>query len=231
MGKLNIKKSSLAVLALISSAIATGQNLPSSVPAQFTDDEKFIGNLIRFPKVNQDFAIAIKCLARLNKRGRITDNHCFVSDQLHELGFDQVIRRAARSAEFIPAKINGKREPVQFIYMVQFIQQGGEKEINVFLHQGNNIDEFGLEYIAAQRYEFRMTPMTCRHRNLDTVVVSSVDVAADGSVTLPENTSESETTDGCHTAFNRHLLVAHFIPAMLNGEFVASRYIEPFWDF
>ena len=123
------------------------------VPAVFENSPFSLQNRIGFPNVVGDVDITIRCVTTVGESGSMGEPSCIAAGSGNENAFLQEVVRSSRISKVSPARVNGSVVRVNmFQYMVNFKRENNKESIAVFPNHGRNENEYGREYVAAQRY-------------------------------------------------------------------------------
>jgi hypothetical protein len=202
-----------------------------TVPANFSDGEKSLAQLILFPELRGDVNIVISCYGIVNGKGKIEEPGCYMRNPGDET-FVATIYAATKKARLKPAVYDGKRVHVVFQYRVQFVKKGEDEMLDFVANPGfeENVDAYGQEHIAAQRVFTKESWGKSCPRQAQFIVLAKANVDFDGTPSSVSLTHAAgiPITAGCEQAIIDSLLSSRFIPAMADGEAVPSTYVEPF---
>lgn len=217
-----------AVTMPIAASTASAQQ---TVPANFSQGEKSLAQLIEFPELRGDVSVAISCFGIVNGKGKIKEHGCYRRNPGDET-FVAVIYAAGKKARLTPASYDGLRVHVVFQYRVQFVKKGDDEVLNFVANPGyeENVNAYGPEHIAAQRVFGKEGWEKSCPRQAKFVVLAKANVDFDGtpaSVSLT-HADGIPITAGCEQAIIDAVQSSRFIPAMADGEAVPSTYVEPF---
>ena len=124
--------------------------------------------------------------------------------------------------------MNGNKEEVDFQFTVVFSRNGEEQNIVVHENNGKNVERFGNDYTSAQRYSPHPFPIRCSGWRRDDLIVEVAIVEKTGRAKGIEVMSATAGIDArCKDALQTQLNNARRIPAISNGEFVESVWVNP----
>ena len=202
-------------------------------PASFgsPDAEKSFMSLLKFPEMQGDVTVTLDCFARIKANGRMKDHNCYVKDTW-DSPFAEVVNKAAKKAQVIPATINGKEREVYLQFKVLFQKKGDDHRAGVLLNPGyeENVTAYGEEYIGAQRVLGRGSWQGACPRRAQYVLLAKAHVGEDGRASSPSTVHGSGIvpTETCQQAIRDTLVNSLYIPAMADGAPVPSTFTEPF---
>ena len=208
-------------------AYLTAQEAPRFTHAMFVEGKRSMQNLIEFPDIEQDIEVRVTCTGHATAKGRLRDARCSAPND-PELTFTMAVSRRFNSTRVIPATVNGKKEEVDFQFVVIFRKEGEIKSHEIYLHNLKNVDRLGLDYIGAQRYSIHPWPVRCGDFTLNDLLMEVAVVNEKGTVgdfdILSANFGLSEI---CREGFSTHLKSGRWIPALVDGKFVESVWANP----
>ncbi len=223
-----MKKTTFVLTAIVCALPALSQeNRAPYTHATFQPGKRSIENLIKFPKTTFSGELAVICSSRATAKGRIKNARCS-SPQDPDLDFTMAVSRRFNSARVISATVNGKKEEVDFQFTVVFSSNREEQNIVVHENNGKNIEHFGNDYTSAQRYSPNPFPARCSGWRRDDLIVEVAIVEKTGRAKAIEVMSSTAGVDArCKDALQTQLSNARWIPAISNGEFVESVWVNP----
>lgn len=222
--------STILLAALLTAGNAAAQDRQ---PANFDvdDPEKVLGNRIAFPEIKGDVSAMIDCFAIVETNGKMKNYGCYTKDQF-DAPFAQAVSTAAKKARMNPAVIDGKKREIYLQFRAEFIAEGDERTVDLYLNPGytENVEAYGYDHIAGQR-EVGKEPWTgiCPHHAQFSVRVVAY-LGADGK---PDNASINHSgggrpTERCQNAIKDTILSSSYTPALADGVPVPSTYVEMF---
>ena len=118
----------------LSGAYASAQDRQ---PANFDveDREKVLGNRIVFPQIKGDVSAMIDCFSIVETGGKMKNYGCFTKDQF-DAPFAQAVNMAAKKARMNPAVIDGKKREIYMQFRAEFIAEGDERTVDLYLNPG-----------------------------------------------------------------------------------------------
>lgn len=219
----------ITALAAAISAFAQGADASGEqdlVPARFVGGLDAASEKIRFPNYKRDVTVYINCAATVSATGEVERFYCLD----YYGGSDTKFRRAAEEfigkAELSPALVNGKPRAVEMYFRIFFGRQGELYAAGVFPNWGDDVERYGLEYEAPQRYNEDPPPPKC-----GTVAgMSRVEVSAEGravgEVDLMMSYGRPEHHGTCENWMTGLVRDGQYIPAHHEGKPVAATYVE-----
>lgn len=204
-------------------------------PASFGHEEsdRRLVNLIKYPEeVSGKVSLILSCVSRIQPSGRMKETGCYQNNQ-YEQAFTGVVIKAAKKARMTPAIVNGKPAEIYLQFRVEFIREGEEHDVHLYLNPGyeENVREYGFEHIAGQRVIGKKEPWNeaCPKRAHYSVWVRAY-LSEEGKAENPS----IEFGDGlrpiatCLDAIKQTIIAGRYTPAMADGIAVPSTYIEVF---
>ena len=204
-------------------------------PASFLyeESEKQLVNLIRYPKdIKGKVALVLNCVSRVQPSGKMKDTGCLTENQYEQTFTSQVIK-AGKRARMVPALIDGKAYEIYLQFRVEFAAEKDEKLVRLYPNTGyeENVLEYGFHYTAGQRAIGKKEPWNdaCPSRAKYTVWARSY-LGEDGKADSPtiEFGQGLRPIASCLDAIKQTIVNSKYTPAMSEGEFVPSVYIEIF---
>lgn len=194
-------------------------------PAMFGQAENDLRAKIKISDIEFLDEIVVQCGGRLSKRGRFANIVCTEHDSYPKL--ERRVRRAARYLRLTPATVAGETIRVWFSFSVVFSPSELGLEVQVFNNHLWNRTELGSNYISAQRYDYSLGwAGGCTMPPTGILAAAKIDES--GNV-MQVKTSSDGAFVSCIKNIVKNVEGSKFIPAHLDGEPVASRYIELFW--
>ncbi len=222
----------ISVLVLISclSGTAPAQSI-ERIPAGFGSGEKALDKLIEFPDISTKLDKTFVCQGILKANGRLADGACYIVEP-RDAPYVAAINKAAKKAQFTPARYNGKNVGVYYQYLVRFSRADDENRIRLYANHAypENHDAYGDDYIAAQRVLTReIWQRVCPSRSRF-VVLARAHVAYDGIISSIAITHGSgiSISKQCEQAIVTTMENSIYMPAYADGESVPSSYLEAF---
>jgi len=195
-------------------------------PARFVQGLDAAAAEIQFPKYKKDLSLNINCAARINETGQVERYFCLD----YQGGADTKFRKAAekfiQSTSISPAEVNGVRVPVNFYFRVFFGRRSELYAIGVFPNWADDVDKYGQEYQAPQRYNVDTLGPKCRSVGGLSKVLVGADGIATGDVSLIMSYGVPEHYGTCENWFVQTLADGRYIPAHLEGKPVAATVVE-----
>lgn len=212
---------------VVDSADDAGQRY---VPAAFANGLDAAAAEIPFPKYKKDFSLNINCAARVSEAGQVESYFCLD----YQGGADTKFRKAAekfiQSTSISPAEVDGVRVPVNLYFRVFFGRQGELYAVGVFPNWADDVDKYGQEYQAPQRYNVDTLGPNCRSVGGLSKVLVGVDGVATGDVSLVMSYGVPEHYGTCENWFVQMLAEGRYIPAYHEGKVVAATVVEMVGD-
>lgn len=195
--------------------------------ARFVEGDQSLQELIEFPDVEDDVFADVYCRASILADGRVSSNNCFPSDNVDQ-SYRIAVERALTSARLTPAIINGEPHPVSLRYRVVFFRKGGAAEVGVYSNWGRDVDRFGLDYEAPQRYTHFYLPRACRpnYRTMAIVLTMTIGTAGELASKIVDESSGVILRRHCVGMIKDILEKAKYIPARHDGRKVEATHFE-----
>lgn len=200
--------------------------------AKFSEGEGALQNLIEFPNVEGDVSVAVYCVADIMGTGRVFRIDCFESESVDHK-YIRAIEKTARDARATPAVVDGQEYITNLYFRTVFMRQGGEQYIGVFPNWGHDVDSYGLEYHAPQRYSNAVTPRNCvltagTFRAFSTLRIG-VDGSPVGDVSFDRSDKDMKDQD-CRASLSSLLKVSEYIPGENEGNPIETTIVEAWGD-
>jgi hypothetical protein len=216
-----------SLLLVPSHTYLSAQEAPQFTHAMFIEGKRSMQNLIEFPDIEQDVEVRVTCTGHATAKGRLRDARCSAPND-PELKFTMAVSRRFNSARLIPATVNGKKEEVDFQFVVIFRKEGEIESHEIYLPNLKNVDRLGLDYIGAQRYSIHPWPRRCGDSPLDDLIMEVAVVDENG---IPRDfdvlSANFALTAICREGFSTHLKNGRWIPASYDGAFTESVWANP----
>lgn len=195
--------------------------------ARFSDGDQSLQRLIEFPDVDGDVLVVVYCRAFILEDGQVYSNTCFPTEGVRQ-SFPRAIENAMRSALVTPAVVDGAARAVPLFYRVGFLRKDGEAEIAVYSNWGIDMDEFGLDYEAPQRYTSQIFPMGCADYWWSMAVTATMVIGADGALAGDVRLESSELTPmrRCTRSLKRFYEKSKYIPGRHDGKPIEATLVE-----
>ena len=196
-------------------------------PAQLGNQGTSLVNQIKFPKIEGDFTVFVRCEAKVLPQGHIDDIDCYTEKEVRA-EFYRAIHLAAGKATVLPAKVDGENVNVLMLFTAVFRQQAGAQTLAVVPNHGTNAKDLGISYVAPQKfgYTIQYWPRT----ELGLLWVDG-QMDTDGNLThveFLETQSSNTETRRYARAYAEH---ARCIPGWLNGQPTAMRFVKPIYGY
>ena len=231
-----------AVAGLVGVTFCISGYAASFEPAQIGTHDFSLANRIKMPRVKGDFTVFVRCEAEVGASGKIRRNGCYDDADVDDKFF-KAVELAANRARFVPARVDGEPVKVLALYSVVFRRQGDVDRVGVIPNHGTNAQDFGINYVAPQRYG---TPSKVRgidYRDLSgagddpdglrtRTGLQWVEAEIDGRGRCRSATviRTAQSSKGGMRMAKRVVDSGPYIPGFVNSQPVAMRYIEPFYD-
>ena len=108
--------------------------------------------LIEWPEIKGNVSVMLSCVALAQANGKLTDHGCYTKDNF-DAPFAEAVNKAARKARVVPAIVNGRERTIYLQYRLEFIAEGEERNIHVYLNPGyaENVEAYSYDHVAGQR--------------------------------------------------------------------------------
>lgn len=229
-----MKASTFAVATVIASLMAChavadvsdGVGESTLVPARFAGGLDAASAKIRFPNYKRDVSVFINCAATVSNAGEVERYFCLDYYGIRDTKFRQAAEAFIESAELTPAFVDGEPRSVEIYFRVFFARKGNLYAAAVFPNWGDDIENYGQEYEAPQRYDEDPTPPKCGSvAGLSRVRVGE-DGRATGDVDLAMSYGVPEHYGTCENWMTQIVREGRYIPAHHEGKPVAATYVE-----
>ena len=201
--------------------------IPTFTHAKFVEGDRSLMNLIEFPDIDFDVEITLMCNGHASAKGRLKLGKCS-SPGDPDLLFTMSVSRVFNSLRMVPATVNGRAEEVDFQFVVIFEKAGEAESIDIYPNNQKNVDRLGLDYISAQRYSPHDLPGRCAGWRQDDLLIEAAIVEENGR---PRDVNVMSASVGipnsCRKGIISQLEDARWIPAMYQGQYVESVWINP----
>jgi hypothetical protein len=198
-------------------------------PARFTEGEFFLGRLIEYPDVEGDSQFSVNCNVEVSNTGFAVSNLCIESDSIDERFYDS-IRSAMKTAKVTPAVVDGKPRRAILNYRVIFLKRNDETLVGVYPNWGNDIEKYGIDYEAPQKYGRAFKHVWCypygSYKNVATMTIGA-DGVLKGEIEFLFDTGRNARP--CESEIRRKHEEAKYIPGHHAGKPVEATYNHP-WD-
>jgi hypothetical protein len=207
----------LIVAGVIGMAVAE-EEVPEFSPATFPENEQALVHKLRFPDVQGEVNVTIKCDSHIDMSGRFGDwTFCFPGGTRF-LGYQKAVFGAVPKARMIPAQVRGRAVSVWFQYSVNFQRSAAGESIRVFPNQLLDTQEYGLDYIGPQRHEPNEYDYNCPSAQGIWVSMTVDEHGIPGELAALDGRESECTTSALHWAG-----VGRYIPAFSNSRPVKAR--------
>lgn len=217
------------LLIMLIHMVSNAQEITSYEPANLKESGLAFKNMIKFPKVDWEGTMLIRCDAHISHLGAFLSNYCFDKSS-KAYPFVSAINRAAHNGKIKPAKINGKSHAVWFQYYVVFSKKGKKSLVEVVQNSGLQVDTYGTEYTSAQRYKEDSGSFAagCGTLYVNTIKVKAI-IGKDGKV-KGTKVDGKEISETCKNNLIKDFSEQEFIPAFVEGKPVDSFYEEEIFN-
>ncbi len=219
----------LMIFSLVLPMLALAEPDTVYEPANFTESQKSLQNLVKFPKSiaesDTDTTVPIRCDAYISDTGKFISNFC--NDEGRDVFlYLKAINNAAENAKIKPGKINGRGRNVWFQYFLVFSKVGKKTLVEGFPNSGIQLKQFGPDYTSAQRYREDTGGFGsgCGKAYSQIILVKAI-IGKNGKAKKVE-VEGKDTTDTCKNNLIADFMEQEFIPAFVDGVPVDSYYSE-----
>jgi len=220
----------ISILLLVAGAALSADDMR---PANFEHEEskRRLDKRIVFPKMTRDATVMLLCVSQVAANGRMKETGCYTKDQF-EADFSSAVIKAAKKAHMNPAIVNGKSQKIYLQFRVEFIAEGDNRRIFLYLNPGHaeNVEAYGYDYIAAQRVIGKEPWQDICPQRANYLLTLRAYVGEDGQSGSPslEKVSGIMPTNDCQNAIKDTILSSAFTAGMADGYPVPSAYVELF---
>ena len=219
----------LTALAAASTAVAQDRDAAGEqnlVPARFVGGLDAASETIRFPNYKRDVTVYINCVAMVSATGEVERFYCLDYYGVADTKFRQAAEAFIANAELSPALVNGEPRPVEMYFRVFFGRQGENYAAGVFPNWGDDVERYGIEYEAPQRYNEDPPPPKCGSVAGMSRVEVSTEGRAVGDIDLMMSYGKPEHYGTCENWMMGIVRDGKYIPAHHEGKPVAATYVE-----
>ena len=220
----------ISILLLVAGAALPADDMR---PANFEHEEskRRLDKRIVFPTMTRDATVMLLCVSQVAANGRMKETGCYTKDQF-EVDFSSAVIKAAKKAHMNPAIVNGKSQKIYLQFRVEFIAEGDNRRIFLYLNPGHaeNVEAYGYDYIAAQRVIGNEPWQDICPQRANYLLTLRAYVGEDGQSGSPslEKISGIMPTNDCQNAIKDTILSSAFTAGMADGYPVPSAYVELF---
>ncbi len=218
-----MKLGTRTAVAVVLFAVAGTASAADMLPARIGEHDTSLANTIKFPDVDGDFTLYLRCEAKVLPAGSINELGCY-SDEKIDLPFYRAVNLAAENATVTPASVDGENVGVLMLFSVIFRQQGDERVIAVVPNHGTNARSIGLSYVAPQRYG--RTSMYTPRTELGLLWIDAEMTASGKARDIKYLDTEWTNTETKRYA-RSYIKDGMFIPGFLDGEATTMRFVKP----
>lgn len=178
-------------------------------------------------------AILVNCVAFVSRlRARYTRAICSLADEGHRDRFRRDVERRTETARLTPAIVAGEPHSTYFNFRVLLTRDDDRTSIEYFQNWGYDADKYGYAYQAPQRlYLPKQKHVASAHFGtpcVGSLVKSVISIDVDGN---PHDDVEFQVAKGeppaeCFEYIQEQLVRSQYLPARVDNERVAARYIE-----
>lgn len=198
----------------------------SFVPARFAGGLDAASEKIRFPNYKRDVSVYINCAARVNAKGEVERYYCLDYYGVADTKFREAAGAFIERAELTPAMVNGEPVPVEIYFRVFFGRQGDQYGAGVFPNWGDDVEKYGLDYEAPQRYNEDPPAPKCGSVGGISRIQIGEDGGAVSDVRLIMSYGEIEHYGTCENWMMQVVREGRYIPAHYEGKPVVATYVE-----
>lgn len=218
----------VTVLGLILCALlATHSWAATMQPARIGEHETSLAKRIKFPEVDGDFTIFVRCEAKVLLAGKIEQIGCYNEPDI-DPAFYRAVNVASTSASVTPATVDGENVNVLMLFSVIFRQQDGQRVIAVVPNHGTNAKELGMSYISPQRYG---RSVSYRPRTELGLLWVDAEMSANGKAKNITYIKTEWTNKETQRYAKSYINEGMFIPGHLNGEATTMRFVKPIFGY
>lgn len=221
----------VTTLLCLSQIAAADDMRPASL--DFPEQKRNLAALIEWPELKGNVSVMLSCMALAQANGKLKDHGCYTKDNF-DSPFAEAVNKAARKARVVPALVNGKARTVYLQYRLEFIAEGEERNIHVYLNPGyaENVEAYRYDHIAGQRVTSgKNEPWqdACPERAKYAVWVRAY-LGEDGKAANPSIVHASGVIPvaRCQDAIKQTIVQSLYTPAMADGVPVPSTFVELF---
>jgi hypothetical protein len=196
------------------------------VPARFANGIDAAAAEIQFPKYKKDLSLNINCGAKIGATGEVESYFCLDYYGRTDNKFRKIAEEFIRTTSITPAAVDGVPVPVHFHFRVFFGRKGDQYAVGVFSNWADDVDSYGQEYEAPQRYNEDASGPNCYSVGGISKVAVDVDGAVAGDVDLVMSYGVPEHYGTCENWFAKSVADGRYIPAFHEGRPVAATYVE-----
>lgn len=218
------------ILLLAIPAVAAAANTPADLTV--VEEKDGLPARIVFPEVTGKVSLMLSCFSQVQTNGRMKETGCYTKDQ-YDSPYAQAVLKAAKKARMTPAMVDGKAKKVYVQFRVEFIAEGEQRDVHLYLNPGyeENVAAYGYDHVGGQRVLAGKEAWqdVCPQRAKFAVWVRLF-LGEDGQTQSPSvvHASGILPTQTCQEALKRSVLSAQYIPAYDEGMPVPSTYVEIF---
>jgi hypothetical protein len=199
----------------------------SMQPARIGEHENSLAKRIKFPDVEGDFTVFLRCEAKILPAGNVEELGCYSDEKIDE-AFYRAVKLAESNASVTPATVDGKKVSILMLFTVVFKQQDDTRIIAVVPNHGTNAQELGMSYIAPQRYG---RGMQYRPRSNLGLLWIDAEMSAAGEPSEIKYLDTKWTNKEAERYAKSYINDCTFIPGHLNGEPTSMRFVKPIFGY
>lgn len=226
-------KQALTILTFLTLCLSAGAGAQMrSTSFGYEDADKRFEKLLGFPAVQGNLTVNLSCFTQLQPDGKMKETGCYMKDQFDQ-PFAAAVAQAAKKGRLVPAVIDGKASRVWLQFRVNFIADGDDRRISLYLNPGyeENVKAYGEDHIAGTRaFQKKEKWMQICPRRANFAVWARAYLGEDGkadSVSVVHADGIMPTA-ACQDAIKQTILSSKYTPAYAEGVPVPSTYVEIF---
>ena len=205
---------------------------PAFTLARFAQGDQHLQHIIKFPAGEGDLVVIIYCIADVLRSGGIRENWCLPSSN-DERTYRKAVEVAAKHADVKPALVDGVPHAVYLYYRVVFVRDGDNSMIGVYPNWGNDLDRYGIDYQAPQRYTPTIYPSDCTVLGAEYSVLATMLIDSGGKVS-GDVSFDPEPVHWKRRLCTRKIRSIHesarYLPGRQDGKVIEASYVEA-WGF
>ena len=208
-------------LCLCASALADSQ------PARIGEHDASLAKRIKFPQINGDVSLFLRCEAKVLPAGSIEEVGCYSNPEVDD-AFFRAVYLGSTNATMLPASVDGQNVAVLALFSVAFRQQDGQRVVAIIPNHGTNVKSLGMNYIAPQRYGRNNQYLPRGELGLLWI---DAEITAAGKA-RDISYVETEWTNKETKRYARHYVKNNtFIPGHVGGQPTTMRFVKPVFGY
>ena len=207
--------------------IVTHSWAASMQPARIGEHEASLAKRIKFPEVEGNYTVFLRCEAKVLPAGKVEQTGCYSEPDI-DPAFYRAVNIASTTASVTPATVGGENVNVLMLFSVIFRQQEGQRVIAVVPNHGTNAKEFGMSYISPQRYG---RSVSYNPRTELGLLWIDADMSADGKAKDITYLKTEWTNKESERYAKSYINEGMFIPGHLNGAATTMRFVKPIFGY